>query len=308
MVKFLILLPSGFFMSLNSFLDYLSLEKKYSQHTVVAYKKDIEQLSTYLLEEYDVGIKEATYPLIRTWLSTLLDDDLSSRTINRKVAAIKRYYKFLLVIQEIEHHPLSQHKSLKVSKKIQIPFSKEEVFNILDASYDHNDFEAARDVLIIELLYVTGMRRAELIGLQVEDINFNDKTIKVIGKRNKERRVPLLKSIEERLNHYLSLRLQINTSDSELLFLTKKGAKLYPSLVYRIIKSYFSLVSQKVKTSPHILRHSFATHLLDEGADLNSVKELLGHASLASTQVYTHSSMTMLKGVYKNAHPRSKKD
>lgn len=295
-------------MSLNSFLDYLSLEKKYSHHTVVAYKKDLEQLQDYLFEEYELSVKEATYPLIRTWLSVLLDEDLNSQTINRKVAAVKSYYKFLLITQEIGHHPLSQHKSLKVSKKIQIPFSKKEVEKILDATYDHTDFESVRDVLLIELFYVTGMRREELINLKIDDVNFFSKTIKILGKRNKERVVPLLLSIEERLKEYIKLREELSDDKVNELFITKKGIKLYPGLVYRIIKLYFSRVSQKVKTSPHILRHSFATHLLDEGADLNAVKELLGHASLASTQVYTHSSMAMLKGVYKNAHPRSKKD
>lgn len=294
-------------MSLNTFIDYLSFEKKYSQHTVVAYKKDLVQLIEYLREEYEVNAADATYPLIRTWLSSLLDESLSSRTINRKVASVKSYYKFLLVTGEIEYHPLSQHKSLKVSKKIQIPFSKKEVHAILNSEYDEKDFESVRNVLLIEFFYVTGMRREELINLRLEDINFSSRTIKVIGKRNKERLVPLLVSIESRLKNYIKLREQVTTASNIELFVTKKGVKLYAVLVYRIIKSYFGKVSQKVKTSPHILRHSFATHLLDEGADLNAVKELLGHASLASTQVYTHSSMAALKGTYKNAHPRSKK-
>jgi len=299
---------SGFFMSLDSFLNYLSLEKKYSQHTVVAYKNDLEQLKDYLFEEYKVSIKDATYPLLRTWLTVLLDDELTPRTINRKVASIKSYYKFLLITQEIEFHPLSQHKSLKVSKKIQIPFSKKEIQGILDSSHDVNDFVEVRDVLLIEMFYVTGMRREEMINIKISDINFSSRTIKIIGKRNKERIMPLLISVENRLNAYLKLRQSVVSGAINELFVTEKGFKLYPSLVYRIIKSYFSKVSQKVKTSPHILRHSFATHLLDEGADLNAVKELLGHASLASTQVYTNSSMAVLKGVYKNSHPRSKKN
>ncbi len=308
MVKFLILLSSGFFMSLQSFFDYLSFEKKYSRHTVVAYKKDLEQMKSFLKEEYDIEIENASYPLIRTWLSNLLDDDLSTRTINRKVASLKSYYKFLLLTGQIDFHPLSQHKSLKVAINVQIPFSKKEVQQILDNSYDSSDFETTRDLLLIELFYVTGMRREELINLKLQDISLSTRSIKVMGKRNKERIIPLLYSISNKLESYLVLRDLINVNGFNELFLTGKGHKLYPVLVYRIIKSYFSKVSEKVKTSPHILRHSFATHLLDEGADLNAVKELLGHASLASTQVYTHSSMKMLKGVYKNAHPRSKKD
>lgn len=295
-------------MSFNSFVDYLNLEKKYSQHTVIAYRKDLQQLEDYLQEEYSLGVQNATYPLIRTWLSTLLDENLSSRTVNRKMAAIKSYYKYLLVTEQLYHHPLAQHKSLKVSSKVQIPFSKNEVETILNSNYDSQDFESLRDVLIIELFYATGMRRAELINLKLSDFNFSNNTIKVLGKRNKERIIPMLSSVHKRAKSYLALRKQIMENGVEEFFITKKGAKLYPGLVYRIIKLYFSKVSQKVKTSPHILRHSFATHLIDEGADLNVVKELLGHSSLASTQVYTHSSMAMLKGVYKNAHPRSKKD
>lgn len=308
MVKFLILLSSGFFMSLKSYLDYLSFEKKYSQNTITAYEKDLEQFGLFLMDEYDLEIQNASYPIIRTWLALLLDQQLSSRTVNRKVAALKSYFKFLLLIEQIDYHPLSNHKSLKVSKNIQIPFSKQEVQQILNASYDSEDFESVRDLLIIELFYVTGVRREELINLRIENVNLLSRTIKVVGKRNKERLIPMLESVKFKVEAYLLLKESIETDKRPELFVTRKGDKLYPGLVYRIIKSYFSKVSQKVKTSPHILRHSFATHLLDEGADLNAVKELLGHASLASTQVYTHSSMEMLKEMHRNAHPRSKKD
>ncbi|MBF4985582.1 tyrosine-type recombinase/integrase [Nonlabens mediterrranea] len=295
-------------MSLKSYLDYLSFEKKYSQHTITAYEKDLEQFGLFLMDEYDLEIQNASYPIIRTWLALLLDQQLSSRTVNRKVAALKSYFKFLLLIEQIDYHPLSNHKSLKVSKNIQIPFSKQEVQQILNASYDSEDFESVRDLLIIELFYVTGVRREELINLRIENVNLLSRTIKVVGKRNKERLIPMLESVKFKVEAYLLLKESIETDKRPELFVTRKGDKLYPGLVYRIIKSYFSKVSQKVKTSPHILRHSFATHLLDEGADLNAVKELLGHASLASTQVYTHSSMEMLKEVHRNAHPRSKKD
>ncbi|GAK93037.1 integrase [Nonlabens ulvanivorans] len=295
-------------MHLNSFFDYLSLEKKIFSEYRRGYKKDLEQLAYFLQDEYDLQIENASYPLIRTWLSNLLDDNLSARTVNRKVASLKSYYKFLLFTGQIDFHPLSQHKSLKVSNNVQIPFSKKEVQQILDSSYDPKNFETVRDLLLIELFYITGMRREELMNLKLQDVNFSARSIKVLGKRNKERVIPLLDSIWDKLEAYLILRNLVNVNYLNELFMTKKGDKLYPVLVYRIIKLYFSKVSEKVKTSPHILRHSFATHLLDEGADLNAVKELLGHASLASTQVYTHSSMAMLKGVYKNAHPRSKKD
>ncbi len=296
---------SGFFMSINKFIDYLKHEKNYSSHTISAYHTDLKGLQDFLQEEYEVIVKEATYPLIRSWITNLMDEELSARSINRKVASLKAYYKYLRVIGELDVNPLEHHKSLKTSHKVQVPFSKKEVNQILGTSYDAADFSSVRDVLIIEIIYITGMRRAELIGLKVNDLNLHSNTILVTGKRNKQRIIPLIRSITEKLSIYLKMRDQISDSETTELFLTNNGVKLYPSLVYRIIKTYFSEVSSKVKKSPHMLRHSFATHLLDEGADLNAVKEILGHASLASTQVYTHTSMTMLKGVYKNAHPRS---
>ena len=231
---------------------------------------------------------------------------LSNRSINRKVSSLKSFYKYLQKIKLIDINPLANHKVLKTSKKIQIPFSSSEVNTVLSSfSIDHS-FEESRDRLIVELFYSTGMRRAELINLRVNSVNFAEKQIKVIGKRNKERLIPLLPSVIKSLQSYIKKRELINSSDS-FLFVTQKGNKVYETLVYRVINNYFSKVSSKLKKSPHILRHSFATHLLNEGADLNSVKELLGHSSLASTQVYTHNSLEQLKKVYKQAHPRSTK-
>jgi len=298
---------SGFFMSITDFIDYLRFEKNYSAHTITAYRGDLESLEEFLNNDYEVEIKEATYPLIRSWITTLMDEKVTSRSINRKVSSLKAYYKYLRVIGELEVNPLEHHKSLKTAHKVQVPFSKTEVEKILNTSYDQMDFISVRNVLIIEILYVTGMRRAELIDLSINDVNLSANTLRVTGKRNKQRVIPLIKSIVIKLHAYINLRKQVANIESVELFVTEKGVKLYPSLVYRIINTYFSEVSSKVKRSPHMLRHSFATHLLDEGADLNAVKEILGHASLASTQVYTHTSMTMLKGVYKNAHPRSNK-
>lgn len=298
---------SGFFMSIIKFIDYLKFEKNYSTHTITAYHNDLKSLKGFLKSNYEVEVKEASYPLIRSWITNLMDEEISSRSINRKVASLKAYYKYLRIIGDLELNPLEHHKALKTSHRIQVPFSKKEVEQILNTSYDKMDFTSVRNVLIIEILYVTGMRRAELINLNINDLNLSSKTIRVTGKRNKQRIIPLIQSIVVKLQAYLTLREQIIDSNGIELFVTQKGAKLYPSLVYRIIKTYFSEVSSKVKRSPHMLRHSFATHLLDEGADLNAVKEILGHASLASTQVYTHTSMAMLKGVYKEAHPRSNK-
>lgn len=296
-------------MSLNAFLDYLLLEKKYSKLTIHAYQKDIVEFSGFIGLEYgNNSIDTVNYSQIRSWIVSLVEKGISNRSINRKVSALNSYYKFLLKTENIQINPLAKHKALKTSKKIQVPFSETEIATVLDDINYDNDFEGVRNKLIIELFYSTGIRRMELIELKLKDIDFSNKTLKVHGKRNKERYVPLLNMVMESLNVYLGFRNQLeNITDKEVLFLTKNGVKIYETLVYRIINEYFSLASSKVKKSPHILRHSFATHLLNQGADLNAVKELLGHSSLAATQVYTHNSIAELKKVYLNTHPRSKK-
>jgi len=293
--------------SIDSFLEYLLLEKKYSIHTIKAYESDLISLQDFCRLNFDQeNISHVNYSQIRSWIVLLVDHKLSNRSINRKVSSLKSFYKYLQKIKLIDINPLANHKVLKTSKKIQIPFSSSEVNTVLSSfSIDHS-FEESRDRLIVELFYSTGMRRAELINLRVNSVNFAEKQIKVIGKRNKERLIPLLPSVIKSLQSYIKKRELINSSDS-FLFVTQKGNKVYETLVYRVINNYFSKVSSKLKKSPHILRHSFATHLLNEGADLNSVKELLGHSSLASTQVYTHNSLEQLKKVYKQAHPRSTK-
>jgi integrase/recombinase XerC len=213
----------------------------------------------------------------------------------------------MLKLGDVEINPLAKHRALKTSKKIQVPFSEAEISTVLDELKFDDSFDGIRDKLIIELFYSTGIRRIELIELKLSDVDIANKTLKVLGKRNKERIAPLLDTVIRTLNVYLKSRQHLDQiSDKEYLFLTKKGVKVYESLVYRIINDYFSLASTKVKRSPHILRHSFATHLLNQGADLNAVKELLGHSSLAATQVYTHNSIAELKKVYLNSHPRSK--
>jgi integrase/recombinase XerC len=292
---------------IDSFLEYLLLEKKYSSHTIKAYESDLISLQDFCRLNFDQeNISHINYPQIRSWIVLLVDHKLSNRSINRKISSLKSFYKYLQKIKLIDVNPLANHKALKTSRKIQIPFSASEVNTVLSSfSIDHS-FEANRDRLIVELFYSTGMRRAELINLRMNSVNFAEKQIKVIGKRNKERLIPLLPSVIKSLESYIKVRELINSPDS-FLFITQKGNKVYETLVYRVINNYFSRVSSKLKKSPHILRHSFATHLLNEGADLNSVKELLGHSSLASTQVYTHNSLEQLKKVYKQAHPRSTK-
>ena len=296
-------------MPFTDFTDYLSLEKNYSAHTVTAYVKDLNDFALYASEGYEVtDIREVPYSIIRSWIVSMVDKGMTNRSVNRKIASLKSYYKYLLKSKQIEVNPLAKHKSLKTSKKIQVPFSEKEIEDVLDLLADADGFEGKRDKLIVELFYSTGMRRAELVNLKCDDVSFEQRTLKVLGKRNKERIIPLLPSVVESINAYLEERnILENVKDPGYLLLSKKGVKIYETLVYRIINSYFSLASEKVKKSPHILRHSFATHLLNEGADLNAVKELLGHSSLASTQVYTHNSIAQLKEVYRNSHPRNSK-
>jgi len=295
-------------MSLSSFIQYLHLEKNYSKHTVVAYEKDIIEFLAFTKMSFgESDVNDIQYGQIRSWIVKLVDDKVSNRTINRKISSLKAYYKFLLKIGVINISPLTKHKSLKTPKRLQIPFSEIEVSEVFNRLQNADDFETLRDLLIIELLYATGMRRAELVGLTMSSIDIAQKTIKIIGKRNKERIVPLLSSVLNSYNRYVEARSFIVEDGVDTLLITNKGTKIYSTLVYRIINRYFSETSDKLKTSPHILRHSFATHLLNQGADLNIVKELLGHASLASTQVYTHNSIQAIKNIYKKAHPRNKK-
>lgn len=293
---------------LQQFTDYLLLEKNYSELTVNAYQNDLEDFSEFIKGEYETNsIHHINYSQIRSWIVLLVENGLSNRSINRKVSALNTYYKFLLKTGDINLNPLSKHKALKTSKKIQVPFSEAEIKTVLDDLNFADDFESVRNKFIIELFYSTGIRRIELVQLKISSLDLHNNTLKVLGKRNKERIVPLLKSVLETAVKYLDFRNELESiSDVEHLFLTKKGVKIYETLVYRVINEYFSLASSKVKKSPHILRHSFATHLLNQGADLNAVKELLGHSSLAATQVYTHNSIAELKKVHINAHPRSK--
>lgn len=297
-------------MTFKSFSDYLSLEKNYSPHTISAYVRDLESFSNFCDEEFNENIIDnVNYAQIRSWIIKLVETNISNRSINRKVSSLNSYFKFLLKIETIKVNPLIKHKALKTEKKIQIPFSQAEVETVLNDFQFDNTFEGLRDKSIIELFYSTGIRRIELVNIKLTDLNLESKTLKVLGKRNKERIIPLLSSTIQTLNDYLMERNKLPiVSDKATLFLTKKGVKIYETLVYRIINEYFSLASSKVKKSPHILRHSFATHLLNQGADLNAVKELLGHSSLAATQVYTHNSISELKKVYAKSHPRNSKN
>ncbi len=292
-------------MSLKSFFDYLEIEKKYSSNTIEAYRNDLNVFAGFLIDEFEVNnINNTSYSYIRSWIVDLVNKGISNRSINRKITSLNSYFKFLLKIDLISENPLTNHKALKTQKKIQLPFSENEMVNVLDIDNYEDNFTGVRDRLIIDLFYTTGIRRIELIQLMISDLNINNKYIKVLGKRNKERIIPLIDSTINILNKYLSYRDELK-SDETFLFITSKGKPVYEKLIYRIINKYFDTISTKVKKSPHIIRHSFATHLLNNGADLNSVKDLLGHSSLAATQVYTNRSIDEIKKVFAKSHPRN---
>ncbi|WP_396166120.1 tyrosine-type recombinase/integrase [Flavobacterium sp.] len=295
--------------NLKAFQEYLQLEKNYSLHTVTAYGNDLLFFQEFLKNNFDQDLLEnVNYSMIRSWIVSMVDTGISNSSVNRKIASLKAFYKFLLKTKQIESSPLLKHKSLKTPKKLQIPFSENELDMVLNNLKFPEGYEGIRDKLIIDLFYTTGIRRIELINLKMQNVDLQNGTLKVLGKRNKERIVPIIPILASQIKLYLSERSHLESiKDVDYFFLLLKGVKLNDSFVYRLINHYFSHVSEKVKKSPHILRHTFATHLLNNGADLNSVKELLGHASLASTQVYTHSSLSELKKIYGQAHPRNKK-
>lgn len=295
-------------MSLEAFRKYLTLEKKYAAHTVKAYLGDLGEFSAFCRETADSETVETLpYPVIRNWIIHLMEAGLSNRSVNRKISSLKSYYKYLIREGRIRVSPLEGHKPLKTPRKVEVPFSETEMRHLLEDWPAESGYEPARDKMVVELLYTTGMRRAELIGLELKDLDLGQGILRVTGKRDKERILPLLPGVIRRLKAYLDLRRsEFPAGSPPFLFLTARGNKMYETLVYRIINKYLSKVSAKSKKSPHILRHTFATHLLNQGADMNSVKELLGHSSLASTQVYTHNSIAELKRIHGSSHPRNK--
>ena len=291
-------------MLINFFLDYLIFEKKYSKHTVTAYQNDLQTFKTYCETIYGDGdLLLINYSQIRSWIVSLVDAGISNNSINRKVSSLKSFYKFLQKTDQLNTSPLLKHKALKVAKKVQVPFTMKEINEVLNALDEEEGFEGLRNRLIVELFYSTGIRRIELVDLELQGVNLAAKTIKVLGKRNKERVIPLIPSVLSTIKKYLDERAQINAQERRL-FITDKGNKISETLVYRVINHYFSKVSSKVKKSPHILRHTFATHMLNNGADLNSIKEILGHENLSATQVYTHNTFQKLKSIHKQSHPR----
>jgi integrase/recombinase XerC len=292
-------------MMLEKFLEYLQFEKRYSPHTITSYKKDLEDFSHFFLQtESSDNLATADKKIIRNFIVELSENDISKRSINRKLSSLRSFYLFLLKIGEIKVSPTEGISSLKFYPEKQIPISKEEMQDL-----NERIFEQVHDVLekcIMEVLYQTGMRKAELCGLIFENVDLYQNELKVIGKGNKERVIPISDELSELLKSYLEIR-NPQTEFKSYFFVNKKGKKLNEKFVYVVVNKYLSLITTKEKKSPHILRHSFATHVLDNGAEISKVKKILGHSSLASTQVYTNANIEQLKKVFNQAHPRASK-
>jgi integrase/recombinase XerC len=290
---------------IQSFLQYLQYEKRYSTHTCTAYETDLIQFRDYLLHTYQTdNLNEATFSFIRSWIVSMMDEKTAASSINRKLASLRTFYKFLHKRGDIQVNPTLKIKSLK-APKILPHFAEEKVLNNFLDSFDFEGFEGLRDKTVLELLYGTGMRLSELINLKENDINYYDKTMKVLGKRNKERIIPLHSKLPSVIEKYLSLKKANFQASSEYLIVTDAGEKAYPVFIYRLVRRYMEMAGIAGKKSPHILRHTTATHLLDKGADLNAIKDLLGHANLAATQIYTHNTLDKLKQVFEQAHPKA---
>lgn len=290
----------------EEFIDYLRYEKRLSLHTVIAYSNDLDQFFIYLKSVYSLDdIKEVNHSVIRSWIVSLMENKIIARSVNRKISTLKSYYKFLLREKLLAVNPMHKIQSPKNPKRLPVFVEESKMNSLIEDVTFENDFEGRRNLLIIEMLYSTGMRRIELVNLKESDINYYNSTVKVLGKRNKERLVPLTSGLVELIKEYLTQRNKLIETKDIFLFLTEKGNQIYPGAVYRIVKDALNKVTTLSKKSPHVLRHTFATHLLNNGANLNAIKELLGHANLAATQIYTHNTIGKLKSVYSKAHPKA---
>jgi len=288
------------------FLSYLKNEKRYSPHTITAYENDLDQFISFGKELIgDFCVETVDYHLIRQWIVSLMDNGISAKSINRKISTLKTFFKFLMREGVIEKNPTDKVVVPKMGKKLPVFVQEKEMNTLLDGRFFTEDFEGRRDKAVVSLFYGTGMRLSELVGIRFSDLNLHERMVKVIGKGSKERLVPFPLEVSGVLNEYIQLRNELFPDSGNFLFLTENGEPAYNKLIYRIVKKELSLVTTIEKKSPHILRHSYATHLLNNGADLNAIKELLGHANLAATQIYTHTTFEQLKKVYKQAHPRA---
>jgi integrase/recombinase XerC len=296
-------------MPVKSFLKYLEYEKRFSSHTITAYETDLGQFFDYLDKQYQVGdVKQVSHFFIRSWIVSLMDAKTTAKSVNRKISALKSFFRFLLKEKIVQQNPMLKIVSPKIPKRLP-EFVSVESMDLLLKHVDLGEgYEGIRDRVILELFYGTGIRRAELIGLKNTSLDFGNNTLKVLGKRNKERIIPLTPSLVTLLKKYVIEKnnyLNKCNKENDFLFLDKYCNQMDPKLVYNTVKKYLSAVTTSEKKSPHILRHTFATHMLNNGADINAIKELLGHSSLAATQVYTHNTISKLKKIYKQAHPKA---
>jgi integrase/recombinase XerC len=293
--------------AIQGFVDHLKFEKRYSENTIRSYEDDLGEFSTYIKEEFGgMAIRAISPAIVRSWLAARKDAGLSSRSINRKISALKSWYKHLIRVGEVEQSPMGAILSQKVGKRLPVWVDRKDMAELFEGVDFPDDWEGETDRLLLMILYYTGMRRAELLGLREGQIDAGNRSIKVLGKGNKERVIPVNEVLMGAIRDYRDKkRARLEAPDTEFLLVSQKGKKLYPKYVHRAVNHYLSLVTTIDQKSPHVLRHTFATHLMNEGAELNSVKELLGHASLAATQVYTHNSIEKLKEIYKKAHPKA---
>lgn len=293
-------------MSISSFIQYITYERRYSGNTVKAYENDLNAFAEFLVTTYQISNPvQATHEMIRSWVVQLMDEGIAPRSVNRKISSLKSFFKYLLKEEVIDKNPLQQITTVKAPKRLPAYIIQEDLIEYLDQPVDADNFIAVRDKLIVEILYNTGIRRSELINLKEAAVDFDRSLLKVTGKRNKERIIPLSKKLLEHIKEYTVTKEKAIKSKSSYLIVTNKGDQAYPEFILRKVKQALSGL-KSVKKSPHILRHTFATHMLNNGADLNIIKELLGHADLSATQVYTHNSISQLKSIYNKAHPRAK--
>ncbi len=291
---------------LESFFKYLEYERRYSLHTLNSYRTDLNQFMTFMESEFPgVELEEAEHYQMRGWVVHLMEAKLDPRSVNRKISTLRAYFKFLLKREVITANPALKLKVLKSSSKLPRFVKEDDMMSLLERVEYPNDFTGKRDQLILELLYGTGIRLSELLGLSEGDIHREKREIKVLGKRNKERIIPITRQSCTLIDAYILKKRETFPNSGNVLIVTDSGKPGYPMLVYRTVKKYLGLFTTLDKRSPHILRHTFATHLLNKGAELNAVKELLGHANLAATQVYTHNSLEKLKDAHKQAHPKA---
>ena len=294
---------------IERFVNFLRVEKRFSKHTVTAYSTDIEQFSIYLIAQYQIkDLAECSHFIIRSWIVSLIEAEIDPRTVNRKVTTLRTFYRFLLKEGKILRSPMLKVQAPKVAKKLPEYVDEPKMEQLLSSKKESETFEDFRNNLIIDFFYRTGVRLSELIGVKIEDVNLYNLTITVLGKRNKIRQIPFTLNFKNEIKNYLILRaafMQEKEKNNQLFFVDNSGNQMYPKFVYRVVKNAISSVSTGKKRSPHILRHSFATAMLNHGADINSIKEILGHSSLAATQVYTHNSIEKLKEVYKQAFPKA---